>query len=309
MMIDRPLQTEAQLQAPRKAVATPLSAARDRARGMLASAVMALAAAVLLVANAFPARAASETEVRDFLQVTGFDVALAGITDSAASGPAMLGMEESDFVTTWRVLTREVFDEEVIKDMGVEMIRDTITDSDLAMASGFYGGELGKRLVEAENSAQTMDGEDSMTQSAAALEDLLDEGADDRIALLDRLNRAVSTTTDGDSAVVEVQYRFLSAARDAGVITFQVSDDQMRQMLLEQSRQIREANQSYALANAAFTYRDFTNDEIETYAEALEDPAMQRVYELMNAVQSEITANRFELVAAKLEGVAPSTDL
>ena len=46
-----------------------------------------------------------------------------------------------------------------------------------------------------------------------------------------------------------------------------------------------------------------------TYAEALEHPKMQQVYALMNAVQYEIMANRFEEVAARLSSMQPSQDL
>ena len=45
------------------------------------------------------------------------------------------------------------------------------------------------------------------------------------------------------------------------------------------------------------------------YAEALEHPKMRKVYELMNAVQYEIMANRFEAVAARLADMQPSQDL
>ena len=64
-----------------------------------------------------------------------------------------------------------------------------------------------------------------------------------------------------------------------------------------------------ALINAAYTYQAFSDAEVEAYAEALEDARMQKVYALMNAVQYEIMANRFEAVAARLPGMQPSTDL
>lgn len=45
------------------------------------------------------------------------------------------------------------------------------------------------------------------------------------------------------------------------------------------------------------------------YAEALEQPDMQKVYELLNAVQYEIMANRFEVLAARMSGLQPGQDI
>ena len=76
-----------------------------------------------------------------------------------------------------------------------------------------------------------------------------------------------------------------------------------------QEDELRAAIADSALRNAAYTYQAFSDDEIATYTDALEDPRMQKVYALMNAVQYEIMANRFEAVAARLSHMQPSTDL
>jgi hypothetical protein len=41
----------------------------------------------------------------------------------------------------------------------------------------------------------------------------------------------------------------------------------------------------------------------------LEHPLMQQVYALLNAVQYEITANRFEALAYRLQDLQPAQDL
>jgi hypothetical protein len=64
-----------------------------------------------------------------------------------------------------------------------------------------------------------------------------------------------------------------------------------------------------ALEGAAYTYQAFSDAEMVTYAEALEHPEMKEVYGLMNAVQYEIMANRFEAVADRLRDMQPSQDL
>ena len=88
-----------------------------------------------------------------------------------------------------------------------------------------------------------------------------------------------------------------------------VDEEGLRAQLRENEDEMRENLKASALTNAAYTYRDFTNDEIETYAEALEDPRMTKVYDLMNAIQWEIMANRFEALAVKMAGMSPGEDL
>ena len=63
------------------------------------------------------------------------------------------------------------------------------------------------------------------------------------------------------------------------------------------------------MAGAAYTYQAFSDEEVLAYAKALEDPQMQKVYALMNAVQFEIMANRYEQVAQRLGNMQPSQDL
>lgn len=285
--------------------AVPMTGLRRAATAL----TMALSALVLLAAMAVPGRAANREDLEAFLQVTGFDVALESIKLSAAGGPQMLGLEGSDFATTWTILTKDVFDVKTMQDMGLDILEKTITEEDLEVAQDFYGSELGKRLVETENTSHLAERADRAENAAAELDRILNEGETDRIAVLDRLNRAVDSSDSSERSIVEIQFRFLTAARDAGVIEFKVDDEALRQSLLTQAEAMRDANKAQALANSAYTYRDFTTQELTTYAEALEQPGMQRVYELMNAVQYEIMANRFEEVASRLHGIQPSQDL
>lgn len=289
--------------------AMPNLAAGQGLRGGVAMALSVLSALALMLVMALPAKAASREEVQEFLKVTGFDVALESIKFSAESGPQMLGLQDSDFDTSWSILTKDVFDVGKMQDMGVEMLENTMDEEDLQAANAFYGSDLGQRLVEAENTAHLDNGDDKGARAQAELERMLNDGDNERIEVLDRLNRAVDVSDSSDNAMVGIQYRFLMAARDAGIIEFRVDDQTLRESLERQAKEVKDLNRAASLASAAYTYRDFSQDELEQYAEALEDPAMQRVYELMNAVQFEIMANRFEVVAGRLKGIQPSTDL
>ena len=66
---------------------------------------------------------------------------------------------------------------------------------------------------------------------------------------------------------------------------------------------------SGALASSAYTYQDFSADDMKAYAEALEHPNMRLVYELMNAVHYQVMGDRFAALALRLGELQPSQDL
>jgi len=103
--------------------------------------------------------------------------------------------------------------------------------------------------------------------------------------------------------------RFLSAAAAADVIQLKVDEAQLRALIAEGREALTEQMAEGAIAGAAWTYQSFTDAEITQYAEALEHPTMQKIYELMNAVQYEIMANRFETLAVRMNELHPGQDL
>lgn len=263
----------------------------------------------ILVWAALPASAAGRDKVEAFLNVTGFDVALDSIRLTAGSAPDMLGIDADEFGTEWTRLVDDVFDTELLHTMGLDILEQTLTDELLAHAAAFYASDLGQRLVEAENTSHMIEDDAAKTrQGEAIVADLVKSGSG-RLESLKRMNGAIDTTGNGARALQEVQFRFLMAAAAAGVVELRMDGDELRAMMQEQEGALRLALQTSALSGAAFTYRDFSDQEIDAYAVALEDPDMQLVYELMNAVQFEIMANRFEVLAGRMLELHPSQDL
>ncbi|MEM6660265.1 MAG: hypothetical protein AAF625_19425, partial [Pseudomonadota bacterium] len=72
---------------------------------------------------------------------------------------------------------------------------------------------------------------------------------------------------------------------------------------------MRQSMQLSALAGAAYTYQDFSDADVDAYVAALEQPLMQEVYELLNAIQYEIMAMRFEILAARMAELHPAQDI
>ena len=256
-----------------------------------------------------PARAANIERLEAFLEVTGFDVALESIRLSADSAPRMLGLEADDFGSEWSRLVREVFQTELMHDMALEILGETLQDDLLAHAADFYATDLGQRLVVAENASHMKEDDDLKSESGLAIIDGLVRIGSPRVDLLRRLNEASDVEDSSIKSIQEVQVRFLMAAAAAGVIELRMDEADLREALRSQEGDMRTSIKANALANAAYTYQSFSDEEVAAYADALAHPKMQKVYALMNAVQYEIMANRFERVAERLSAMQPSQEL
>ncbi|MEP3440063.1 MAG: DUF2059 domain-containing protein [Sulfitobacter sp.] len=250
-----------------------------------------------------------QADVEEFLEVTGFDVALESIRLSADSAPQMLGLQADDFGSEWQRLVREVFDTELMHDIAIEILGKALTPELLTHATDFYASDLGRRLVVVENSSHMVEDDDLKSESGSQIIDGLEGIGSPRVAILERLNAASGSEETSLRSIQEVQIRFLLAAAGAGVIELQMDEADMRAAMDSQSDELRASLRQSALEGAAFTYQAFSDDELVSYAEELEDPMMKKVYELMNAVQYEIMANRFEAVADRLRVMQPSQDL
>ncbi|MEM7596160.1 MAG: hypothetical protein AAF382_00595, partial [Pseudomonadota bacterium] len=130
-----------------------------------------------------------------------------------------------------------------------------------------------------------------------------------RLTSLMRLMEAVDASGQSVRAVQEVMVRFLMAASHAGALGYEIDEDTLRLLIKEDEEAMIADMEAGGLASAAYTYRDITDADLAAYAEALEHPTMQEVYQLMNAVQYEIMANRFETLAVKLAELHPAEEL
>ena len=258
---------------------------------------------------ASPSQAASQDQIEAFLTTTGFDVALESIAQASASAPQMLGIDPDGFGSDWARLTEEVFDTALMHETAVSILEQTLSEEALVHAVSFYASELGQRLVVAENAAH-MDDDDDAKQLAGQeiVSKLIKEGSS-RVESLKRMNRAVDASGTSLRALQEIQVRFLLAASASGIIDMQLSGDELRAMIQRNEGELRRSLQLSALAGAAYTYQDFSDEDVDPDVDALEQPLMQEVYELLNAIQYEIMAMRFEVLAARMAELRPAQDI
>lgn len=259
--------------------------------------------------NAPAARVSDPARIAAFLEVTGFDTALESIALSASDAPQMLGRDVSDFGADWTRTAESVFDLAVMRGLASDILERALTEDMLTHAVEFYASPLGIRLVEVENAAHLNDDPDSARRAGMEIiADLLHEGAP-RLELLQRMGPAIDPKDSAVHAVEEIQVRFLLSAAAAGVVDMPVDEATLRAIMEEQRPTLLRAMRESGLAQSAYVYRDFDDSDLEAYVEALENPEMQRVYELMNAIQYEVMANRFEVLAGRMADLHPGQEL
>lgn len=256
-----------------------------------------------------PANAAERARVEEFLNVTGFDVALDSIRLSAETAPSLLGLDADDFGFQWTLIANEVFASKIMRELAVDILSETLSDELLDHAADFYASDLGARLVEVENSSHMTEDDELKSESGEAIIDGLIRIGSPRVEILKRMNAASDSSGTSVRAIQEVQVRFLMAAAAAGVIELQLDEPDLRELLRTNEPELRISLQTSALAGSAYTYQAFSDVEVEAYTQALEHPDMKTVYDLMNAVQFEVMADRYEALALRMTNLKPSEDL
>ena len=263
---------------------------------------------VVAFLSALPVQAADRDKLKAFLTVTGFDVALDSIALSAEHAPDMLGMSSSDFGESWSSMAEQVFAQKLVHGMALDMLENTLSDDLLDHAAGFYASDLGQRLVEVENASHMADDEAKEADGAALLEEYAQSNPA-RLQILKELNGAVDSGENGVRAIQEIQVRFLMAASHAGVLDGEIDEAALRAIMEENAAGLRESIEESSLVSSAHTYKEMSDDDLADYVIALSAPKMQQVYHLMNAIQHEVMANRFEALAARMAGMTQGQEL
>ncbi len=285
--------------------------------GLTGIALMLRMAWVLLVCALWAPQAAplwaqagqDRDRLEAFLTVTGFDKALESIALSAGDAPLMLGRDVSEFGGDWTRAVAEIFDTDLMHDMAIGILDRALEDDLLTHAVDFYASDLGRRLVAVENAAHLSDdAEGARADGESIIADLVRQGAP-RLTILQRMGPAIDPQDTSVRAVEEIQVRFLLSAAAAGVLPMELDEATLRSLMADQRGELRQRMRESALIQSAHVYKSFSDAELEAYVAALEHPSMQRVYELMNGIQYEIMANRFEVLARRMADLHPGEEL
>lgn len=262
----------------------------------------------LSLAWATLASAADRDTLLHFLEVTGFDVAITSMQQSAMDSPGITGDAPGEFGTQYTALAERVFDPDLMLNRAVDIMEAGMPEELVQHGIDFYASDLGKRLVEVENLSHVTPDEERYAIGEEVLTKLLDEDpgrVEDYQAMMD----AIGGIDASIRAVTEVQVRYLLAAIGAGTLELDYSEEELRQLIAAQEPDIRRNLAVYSMLGAAYTYRDMSDEDIRDYRVALEEPDMKQIYELLNAIQFEVMAERYEVLASELAGLSPEQEL
>ncbi|MCB1357066.1 MAG: hypothetical protein KDK53_11415 [Maritimibacter sp.] len=270
----------------------------------------ALTVALVLVAtlSGAAARAAEREVYRAFLETTGFDVAITSLQQDAMSGPGMSGQEANEFGSQYVALAEKVFDPDLMLNRAIDMMAAVMPDALVQHGADFYASDLGQRLVAVENASHMAPSEERRTEGEAIVRDLARSNPD-RLADYQAMMDSIGGVDASVRSIVEVQIRYLLAAMAAGTVDFEFSEAELRAIMAEQEPAMKTEIARNSIIGAAYTYRDMSDEDMRAYREALEDPMMQQVYEALNAIQYQVMAERYEVLAGQIAGLAPQTEL
>ncbi|MDA5095723.1 hypothetical protein O2N63_16650 [Aliiroseovarius sp. KMU-50] len=269
---------------------------------------IAVVSSGIVHSSAANAQGADQEKIREFLTVTGFDVAIESIQQGALAGPALTGSAPDQFGRQWTRLAKQVFaPENMIKD-AINMIEAVMPEELLDHGISFYGSALGQEVVAIENESHMADDAIRQVEGEKLVRDLIDTQSP-RLDVFRAMTNAVSSVDVAIRSIVEIQVRYLMAASAAGAADLEFDEEDLRAMLLEQQGEMRRNIEASGLISNAYTYRMLSDQALIDYLSALQDPEMQKVYEVLNAIQYEIMADRYEALAAQLAGLQPETDL
>ncbi|WP_424943255.1 DUF2059 domain-containing protein [Aliiroseovarius crassostreae] len=270
--------------------------------------IFSLLVLVWMGATSALAQGAAPEKIRDFLEVTGFDVAIASIQQGAMAGPALTGEAPDQFGREWVRLAEEVFQPDAMVDDAVDMISAVMPEALLDHGIGFYGSDLGQHIVAIENESHMEDDALKQAEGERLVSELMKSNSP-RVDVFRAMSSAIGSVDVAIRSIVEIQVRYLMAAAAAGASDLELEEDDLRGMLMAQSDEMRRNIELHGLVSNAYAYRDLNDDELVDYLAALQDPEMKQVYEILNAVQYEIMADRYETLASRLAGLQPQTDL
>ena len=261
-----------------------------------------------LMVAALPLRAADSAKIFEFMQVTGFDVSLESLRVSARDAPTMLGLDADDFGLSWTRLADRLFEPEDLKRDALEILQQALRDDVLQHAATFYSSELGQRLVEAENESHFLNSTKRREEGELLAAALMERASPQPEYFLD-MAESIGSVGASIKSYREVQVRFLMAASGAGLVQQRFDELDLRAMLAQQDAEARAVIEKGLVISNAFTYRNFTDVEMQAYRDALATEKMIEVYALMNAIHFTIMADRYEKMAVEMVKLAPIQEL
>jgi hypothetical protein len=267
---------------------------------------MTHAFAVLLFAGsafvAGAAQAANPPPIDRLMTESGLDQILVELGDGVAHSAADSGVTDKDLLGKWQAVSGTMFKIDRLNGrLGEALGKYALSEDDQAAVEKFYGSDLGKRLVAAEVASDRLD----YDQTGAAI----DEGKKITATLSARRSAQYGRYWDlanapslaiGDGLLrTGVLAVFLSHSHGGDpTIPWPAIDTAMDAVASKALPDIRD-NMTWG---NAYVYKDFSDDELETYLDFLASAAAQRFYAACTAALDEVVGDEVTRFGATIAG-------
>lgn len=255
-----------------------------------------------------------QTPIRILVFVLGFTAMLSGAVraDDAGKMRTMMmaigadswiesyakGMQRSDNPAgdpedpSWTQAAREVFVHEEIFDTLVTRMTGQLSDAEVNDILAFLASDVGRTVTKMEIEAQDPSIADGVDLAGAQIAADLKQKAPERIAAYQNMLDAIDAVESGVTTALNMNFAVLSGMAASGRMSYQMSEAEILALIAAQEDMIREQVRTSAMENAAFTYRDLTDDDLEAYVGFLASDVGRKLYSVMNSAADDIMAER-----------------
>lgn len=232
------------------------------------------------VSISVPAHSEDSAKLSDFLTLVGFDTFLAsipsGINHALENSPTV-DVDESMREAIGELATMH-FDPSGMKQGIVEKMADALSDAQLDELSVYYSEGLGKRATELEVAAQQPGVEGLVQTEGLEILQRLTESKDERLFAYQRIVQSMNALEIGTTLAMNLTYAMISGMMGSPQLPYSLTDEQILEIVGQQSEQIRAQVTGAVFASFAYTYREMSIDDLAAYATFLESHKAQTFY-------------------------------
>lgn len=252
---------------------------------------------LILFASGSAVSAQDSEKMRTMMMAIGADAWIESFAQGMARSENPAGGEVD---LGWKQAAGEVFQHKVIFDELTASMAGLLDDDELDGILSFLATDVGRRVTRMEIEAQNPDISAGVDLAGAQILADLKANDQDRLAAYREMLQAIDAVESGVTTALNMNFAVLSGMSASGRTSIQMSEGEILTMLAAQEDQIRTQIEAASLENAAFTYRDLSEEDLSTYVDFLTSDVGRKLYSLMNSLADKIMAERGRAFGARI---------
>lgn len=250
---------------------------------------------------------ADDMRLREMMIAIGADVWIESFASGLMDPPDADGSVPAD--PGWQIAAQENFRHEEIFDEMIAAMDGSFSAQELDGIMGFLTSDLGALVTAMEVEAQNPDIADGVDMAAPQIVEELARSAPDRLDAYRDMLDAIGAVDSGVTTALNLNFAILSGMSATGRGTAQLSEGDILTLLAGQEPRIRKQVETGSLENAAFTYRDLSDADLEAYRDFLTSDLGRKLYATMNAAADAVMIKRARAFGARIVELQGTTEL